>query len=96
MKKQTDKLVNAEIAKLKKMKPKIRRYTAFGDDNWEKVDAEIRVLEKRMDQDDVDEHWDGENDRDRELHSSACDAVEWLEGGSVASPSSEWESLVEK
>lgn len=51
MNKPTPKAIAAEIAKLKALKPKVKRYTFFGDDNHAAINAQIEVLEKGMDDD---------------------------------------------
>jgi hypothetical protein len=51
----TDKEIKAEIEKLKAIKPKVRRYTVFGDNHWAAIDAQIEVLANRIDQDGADD-----------------------------------------
>jgi len=81
----TQEEIQAEINALKEIKPRVRKYTAFGDNNHTKIDAQIRVLEKVMSQDAIWEHWDGEDDSETLLEAEA--AYAWMHGES--------ESLVE-
>jgi hypothetical protein len=90
-------LVQKEIAELKRLAPIIRQRTAFGDSNRAKIDAEIRVLEKNMTQDQIEEHWDGDSESERALFWSAFEAREWLDGDSEEETLSEsWLPLVVK
>lgn len=97
MKTPTDEERQAEIKKLQEMKPKIRRTTAFGDDNWEKIDAQIEVLEKQLDEEEVYGEFEDHDDPDRtsDVVSAAREAVEWLEGQQKEPPSADWEPLVQ-
>ena len=82
--------VQAEVAALKAMKPKIRRRTAFGDDNHAAVEVQIRVLEGGLDDDDIYGRWD----MDEYLLDSAIAAYNWREYGDEEPPSKDWEGLV--
>lgn len=100
----TQKQVDAEVKALKEMMPNVRRYILFGEDNWEKMDMVIRVLEEKMDLDDVQEWLDTQEedeainaDQRAELDSLAYDTIQWREGMQVDySPAAGWESLVQK
>jgi hypothetical protein len=96
--KPTQEEISAEIARLKEMKPKVRRKTAFGDDNWEKIDAQIKVLEEGMDEDAIYDEWSDPDDPEKniEIIHDACEAREWLEGEDTPPelPSKGWEHLV--
>lgn len=89
----TNEEINTEIAALKEMKPRVRRATAFGDDNHAAIDAQIRALSERMDEDEIYEEWPVEEDeecRDRDL---ARDAIAWMNGESDERPSADWADL---
>jgi len=93
--------INAEIAKLKEMKPTVRHFTAFHDDNHEAIDAQIRVLEKGMTEDEIYDHWD-RAEADEHARSAALDAQQWRDGeerpdveDQDATPSSGWEELIQ-
>ncbi len=91
MSKPTDVQIKKEIETLKAMKPKVRRHSAFGDDHHEAIDAQIRVLEERMELMDIDENFEGE------VHSNAQDARSWLDGEyDEPTLSGEWQSLVKE
>ncbi|HXQ38144.1 MAG TPA: hypothetical protein VN843_29335 [Anaerolineales bacterium] len=62
----TQEEINEEIKKLREMKPKVRRFTMFGDDNHEAVDAEIRALEESATE---EETYDWEEDGDFSQHA---------------------------
>jgi hypothetical protein len=98
--KPTEDEVKAEIARLKEMKPKVRRKTAFGDDNWEKIDAQIRVLEEDMDEDAIYAAWGDDNDPEHNLDliHNAREAREWLDGVETPPelPSDGWKGLVQE
>lgn len=100
----TDEEINAEVEKLTEMKPKVVRMTAFGDDNHESIDAQIELLKERMDEDamcertqyedDIEEN--GRDDSKWSPHAGdiARQALDWMNGDSDESPSSDWEPLV--
>lgn len=89
MTKPTSKAIAAEIAKLKALKPKVRRYSFFGDDNHAMIDAQIEVLEKDMDDDAIYRHFSGEP------RSEAENARNWLDGDAAdGAPSKGWKELV--
>lgn len=99
----TDKEIAEEIAKLKQIKPKVPKATYFGDDNHEAIDAQIKVLSERMDEDEVMDKTQFEDDleengRDESRWSphtgdSARNALNWLTEDDDESPSSSWESI---
>ena len=86
--------VQAEIKKLKEMKPKVRHHTGFGDDNWAAIEVQIRVLEQLLDADDIYDRWD----MDDHLLESAMYARDWLDDRDCASLSGPdgWGSLVKE
>lgn len=87
--------VAIEIAKLENMKPKIRRYSMFEDDNWAAIEAQIEVLENFYDEDDVyNKAEDSDGDWPQYTVDSAINAVAWLEGDEATPPSEEWVHLL--
>lgn len=91
----TAKQIEAEIALLEKMKPAVRQYSAFGDDNHASIDAQIEVLNNMFDDDDVynnAEEPDGE--WPQYVVDSALEAVRWLEGDNEEPPSDDWKPLL--
>jgi hypothetical protein len=95
---QTSEAIQAEIAKLKEMKPKVLQYTVFDDDNHEAIEAQIEALEGRWDEDDCYDAYggDGEDDEidDDRLLGMTLDAVHWMEDNEKEAPSKDWASLV--
>jgi len=87
-KRKTEKQVSDEIKKLRDMKPNVRRFTAFGDDNWRRIEVQIAVLERNMDENDIGIYTDPDE------NSQAYDAIQWREGEIDESPSDGWKSLV--
>jgi hypothetical protein len=98
MKAPTPKAVKAEIALLEKMTPHVQQFSMFGDDNHEKIDAQIEVLRDDLDQDDIDERWEvGEGGRGMELRMSAEGAMNWRDGeNDEEAPSAGWMILAKK
>lgn len=91
MAQRTKEEIDAEVAKLREMKPKVRSRTAFGDSNWEAIDAQIEVLEGRRDETWIwDEFPDGIEDN---RFDAAQDALRWREGQSDEPPSKGWDPL---
>lgn len=81
----TEAEIIAEIQKLKDIRPKVRPTSFFGDNNLAGVDAMIRVLEERMDEDKVYGVFEGDPDNeeyesDIDLVNTALDAVRWMKG----------------
>jgi hypothetical protein len=89
-KRKLQKEIDKEIATLKGMVDKIPPFTAFGDSNVERIEAEIRVLEESMDEDDVFDTFDDGS----EAQDAARNALLWREGNEDESPSEGWKPLV--
>lgn len=78
--------IEAEITRLRELKPNVPHYTYFGDDNHAAIDAEIAVLEGKANPFDYD---------DEHVSMSAQDAEAWRDGYSDAeAPSAGWAVLV--
>jgi hypothetical protein len=82
--------IEDELANLKNLRDKVPQLTAFGDDNQEAIDAQVRVIEERLDYEDVLEEFEEEGDH---ILSHALTALEWLEEDDVP-PSEGWAELV--
>ena len=83
--------VEKEVAALKDLKCKIRRFSAFGDDHWKSIDVQIEVLEDNLDEDDIDQF------DDPDLNSIAYETMSWAMGEEVdESPAEGWKSLLIK
>ncbi len=77
----TQEQVDKQIELLKEARPKVRPYSAFGTDNLEGLDAQVRVLGEDMDSDDIWDRWD-RDEEDMNTRSSAEEALAWLDGDS--------------
>jgi hypothetical protein len=88
--------IQSEVAKLRDLLPRVRRRSAFGDDNREAIQAQIDVLTGLMDLDAVDAAW-GDSTADEysdSLHQNAIDAFDWYSGLSdEPAPSEGWQVL---
>jgi hypothetical protein len=86
--------INTEIAKLKAMKPKIRKTTFFGDDNLEAIQADIDLLtDPEHDIAKINE--EGTDEFSEHLQSTLEATLNWLEGDDTdGTPSEQWASLI--
>jgi len=73
----TQEQIAKEIEALNAVRPNVRPTTFFGDDNLAALDAQIQVLEKDMDEDDVWDEWP-EGEQDQHIRESARHAVDWV------------------
>jgi len=89
--KPTEKQITKEIEVLKKLKPRVRRRTAFGDDNHAAIDTQLAVLEGRMDTDAI---YDCE-DYNEHQRDAALEARRWLDGEEESSLVAGWKELAE-
>jgi len=80
-KEKTQEQIDEQIAKLKEARPKITPTSMFGTDNLAMLDAQVRVLGKDMDEDDIWDHWD-RDEEDMDVRSNAEEALRWREGES--------------
>ena len=102
----TAKEIKKELDALTKMSTLIPQYTAFGGNNREKIEAEIRVLADDMSEDEIYGEWpmDGKDDKETEefqreyaeQNSSALYARRWMDGEEKESMSSNWAPLAKK
>lgn len=77
----TQEEIDEQIAALKEIRPKVKPYSFFGDDNLAKLDAQIKVLEEDMDPDEVWDEWP-EEEKDMEIRMAADETVAWRDGES--------------
>lgn len=71
--KRTPEEIKRQIEGLKIEKGKLPQRSAFGDDNWATIDAQISILNEEKDAEDYCFDED-------QVYSSALDAEEWLLG----------------
>lgn len=98
-KKPTEKQIKAEINKLYDLLKKVPMTNFFNENNHDKINAQIKVLEDRMDEDEVYAEFEDTEDPDKtyDLVSNARDAAMWLIGESeYGSPSDGWKEIAKK
>lgn len=82
--------IKNEIQRLQEIKPKVRRFTMFGDDNHHKIDIAVRVLSEDMDEEDISEYFE-----DADENSEAYQTLQWKNGEDEnGSPAEQWQELV--
>lgn len=92
--KPTEEEIQEQVTWLKTNKRKIVQINAFEEDNWAKIDAEIKVLENALSEDEVIDLRESEEWTDGQ-YDSAMSALAWRdEGDSEAKPSANWSGLV--
>jgi len=86
----TQEEIQKEIKALKAIRPKVRPFSYFGDDNLAKLDAQVKVLEEDMDSDDIWNEWP-KAEEDALIRLTADDARNWMDDASdVDSLADEW------
>lgn len=71
--------IDAEIADLKAIKPKVRQFSMFGDNHHAAIDAQVEVLEKDPPEEEIHENADSEGWPDN-IRDAAIEARHWLDG----------------
>ena len=89
----TGKEIAAEIAKLKKMKPNVRKTNMFGDNHHDAIDTQVDVLERKLTPVRCWDEFVGDSDN---VQSAANEAAEWLAGSTDDLPSDGWKELLVK
>lgn len=98
----TKEQIDAEIVALKELRDKIPKTSFFGDDNVAAIDAQIKVLERKMTDNEVykefgDDGFDDDHSDDFSQHAldAALTAADWLVGEEdIGSLAEDWASLV--
>ena len=67
--------IEEELEALRNLRGQVPPQTAFGDDNQEAIDAQVRVIEELLDCDETLEAFEDMGDY---VLSNALDAVRWL------------------
>lgn len=75
----TKEQIKKEIEALKTVRPNVRPYSMFGDDNLAQLDAQVAVLENDWDNNDIYDEYDRAG-LSEEILSSALYARQWIEG----------------
>ena len=93
MKNKTQEEINIEVKKLEEMKPNVRHFTIFGDDNHEAIDAQLDALKNDIEEDTT---YDWQDDEEFSEHAceAARQAVQWRDGEESEPPSESWAPLV--
>lgn len=73
----TNEEIKQEIEALKAIRPNVRPYSIFGDDNLAQLDAQVAVLSGCMDEDDIYDEYD-HADVDGNVLESALHAWQWV------------------
>lgn len=86
--------IDSEINKLETMKPKVRKMTAFGDNNHDAIRAQIDALKDGIDE---NEAYQLENDGEwtEQERENAVEAILWRDGDGDC-PSDGWKGLVKE
>jgi ABC-type uncharacterized transport system substrate-binding protein len=82
MNKPTTTQIEEQIRLLKEIKPNVKRFSFFQDDHHAAIDAQIRVLDRNMSEDAIDNYFEPSDDSANEasILSSAQEARNWLDG----------------
>lgn len=80
-----------EIHDLQTLRPRVRRYSMFGDDNWARIDAQVRTLQHGWTEDDLYDTWGMESEG---LLNAGLDAIQWRQGEAEEGLAESWQELV--
>jgi len=72
--------IKQAIEQLKEIKPKVRKMTAFGDDNHAAIEAQILVLTETMTEDQIWDEWPEDSNSHERIRDNALDAYNWMTG----------------
>jgi hypothetical protein len=101
----TEAEIDAEIAALEAIRPTVRHFTFFNDDNHAAIDAQLSVLRQRMTADELHDAFgdptdlmgdddsldDDEAPFDQHALDNALEAFDWMIGdGEGVAPSESW------
>jgi len=91
----SDREIQAEAARLVKMKPDVGRFSYFGDDHHTSMDAQVSVLNEGLDENGVYDRYAG---GPYYLLRGALEACRWMRGESDEDgpPSESWKTLLRK
>jgi hypothetical protein len=99
MAKPNKKRIEKEIKDLTEIKPKVRHFSMFGDDNHKCIEAQIEVLTNNLSDEQIDDKWGGEVCDESapalSLYDNATEARAWLDGESeLKTLVEDWRSLI--
>lgn len=66
------------IKEMEALRPEVRPFSMFGDDNLASFDVCLEVLKEDLDDDDIQDQWD--IDQNYDLWSIANNTREWMDG----------------
>ena len=93
LKRPTQAAIDKEIATLVEMKPKVRKFSAFGDNHHEAIDAQLEVIRQEVQEEDFDDSYEDDADHVRD---AAQRALDWMQGITEETPSDEWKDLIQE
>lgn len=93
----THEQIAEEVTRLRAVQPRVPKYSAFGDNNHDAIDAQIKVLEDRMSHDDVHLCFgEGSLEYTENVLECALMAHDWMAGelaSDESSPAAGWEAI---
>lgn len=85
----TQEEIDGQIKRLEAVQDKVPARTAFGDDNYGAIEAQIAVLSNRLSSDDIYDRWED----DDHIRDNALQMLDWRNGDSDEDQAAEWEEL---
>lgn len=67
--------IEAQAYELEAMKPTVRQYSHFGDDNWARIEAQIAVLRENLSEREIEDRY-----LDGGVYDEAMLARAWMNG----------------
>ncbi len=98
--KPTPEQIKAEIESLQSIKFKVREYSAFGDNHRDAIEAQIKVLEDDLLEDEIYNRADESLYAEEEVWTesvkdAALEVRQWLDGDMEETPTENWASLIQ-
>lgn len=89
MESRDDLMIQSEWKALRAMRNSIPHYTRYRVNQWAQIDAQVRTLYDRLTLREIKARY-----ADLDVRSAAEDALYWMRGGDVLSPSESWKCLL--
>lgn len=90
----TQEQIDAEIKKLEELKPRVRQFTTFHDDNRAAIEIQLQALRDEIGEEELYDLLE-EEDITQHEYDAATEAFNWLKGvGESETLSEEWQPLV--